>query len=163
MAQNQTSRLLRAWLVTAVTDALFASTLSVFAYGSTVMALWQGVASTLLGADAMNGGMTTAMVGLAMHFGVAFAWTTVFFVLAMGWPALRRVIRTPAGVIGVAAIYGPVIWTVMSFVVIHSLTGRAPTMNGRWLVQLFGHIPFVALPIVAMTARGAEPAPATYR
>jgi hypothetical protein len=31
---------------------------------------------------------------------------------------------------------------------------RLPTLTVRWCVQLVGHIPFVALPIVAMSARG---------
>jgi hypothetical protein len=33
--------------------------------------------------------------------------------------------------IGVAAIYGPLIWIVMSFVVIQLLTGRSPTYRAR--------------------------------
>ena len=58
------SRLVIAALVTGVADGLFSSTLAAFAYGSTVTRLWQGVASTLLGASALDGGMRTAAVGL---------------------------------------------------------------------------------------------------
>jgi hypothetical protein len=44
----------------------------------------------------------------------------------------------------------------MSLVVIPMLTGRPPTITTRWWVQLVGHIPFVALPIVVMSARGVS-------
>ena len=39
---------------------------------------------------------------------------------------------------------------VMSLVVIPLLSRRPPAFNFRWWVQLVGHIPFVAVPIVAM-------------
>jgi hypothetical protein len=83
MSSHLLSRLLIAGLVTGVTDGLFSSTLAAFAYGSTVTRLWQGVASTLLGASAFDGGLRTAAVGLLMHFGVAFAWSAVFLVLLL--------------------------------------------------------------------------------
>jgi hypothetical protein len=147
------SRLIPAWLAIAAIDFAFASALSVFGYHSTVTRLWQGVASTLLGPAALQGGARTALIGVIMHIGVALLWTSVFFALYSASPRLRRLVSTPSGVIGVAAIYGPFIWIVMSFVVIQLLTGRSPTIAPRWFVQLFAHIPFVALPIVAMIAR----------
>jgi len=47
-------RLVRAWFTTAVVDGLFSSVLAAFFYGSTVRRLWQGVASTVLGPDALS-------------------------------------------------------------------------------------------------------------
>jgi hypothetical protein len=138
----------RAGLVTGVTDGLFSSALAAFVYGSTVKRLWQGVASVLLGAAAFDGGTRTAAIGLAMHFGVAFAWSGVFFVLVLSVPWLRGLIASPPGVIAVASIYGPIIWMVMSLALIPLFTHRPPAINLRWWVQFFGHIPFVALPIV---------------
>ncbi|HEY0529093.1 MAG TPA: hypothetical protein VGD02_09710, partial [Gemmatimonadaceae bacterium] len=61
---------------------------------------------------------------------------------------LRRLVASRYGILKVAAIYGPCIWLVMSLIVIQSLTHRPPTINYRWWVQFFGHIPFVAIPIV---------------
>lgn len=43
----------------------------------------------------------------------------------------------------------------MSLVVIPLLVHRPPTFSIRWLIQLIGHIPFVAAPIVYSIARGA--------
>ena len=146
-------RLVRAGLTTGVTDGLFSSVLSAFFYRSTVARLWQGVASTRLGPSALEGGTRTALVGIVMHFGVAFGWSAVFLLAALRAPALRRTIASPSGALAVAAIYGPLIWIVMSCAVIPMLTHRPPTLNIRWWVQLVGHIPFVALPIVWMIGR----------
>jgi hypothetical protein len=153
MTRNAFSRLVRAWLVTAIVDALFSSALAVFAYRSTVTRLWQGVASTLLGPAAFEAGARTTLVGLLLHCGVAFGWSAVFLALYLSWPRLRSALASPGGMIAVAAIYGPAIWLVMSLVVIPQLSGRPPTFTFRWWVQLVGHIPFVAVPIVGMISR----------
>jgi uncharacterized membrane protein YagU involved in acid resistance len=148
------SRLVRAGLLTGVTDGLFATVQSVVTPGSTVMKLWQGVASVVLGKSAYDGGVPTALIGLLMHFCVAFTWSAVFlfFVMRSSW--VRRAVSSPSGVVGVAALYGPFIWLVMSLVVIPVLLHRPPRITSRWWIQLVGHIPFVGLPIVASIANG---------
>jgi len=148
------SRLLRAGLLTGVTDGLFASVVTVAVFGSTLTRLWQGVASTLLGKAAFDGGSRTALVGVLMHFGVAFGWSTVFLLLVARSAWLRRLLASRFGVVKVAAVYGPSIWLVMSLVVIPLLLHRPPTITNRWWVQLIGHFPFVGLPIVASIGSG---------
>jgi predicted permease len=154
MIRNPLSRLVRAGLVTGVLDGLFSSVLSVFFYDSTVTRLFQGVASTLLGKEAFDGGTRTALVGLLMHFGVAFGWSAVFLLLVLRSAWIRRVLTSRNGIVKVAAVYGPFIWLVMSLVVIPLLLHRPPTLNFRWLVQLIGHFPFVGLPIVGLIGSG---------
>jgi len=155
MNSDSATRLLRAWLVTAATDFLFASTLAVVAYHSTVARVWQGVASTVLGPASFDGGARTVAIGIAMHCCVALAWTSIFFALYSAWPALRRLVATTAGMLGVAAVYGPLIWVAMSFVVIPLVTKHPlPTITARWIGQAFGHICFVALPMIAVISRG---------
>jgi len=154
MSRQTLSLLVRTWVTIAIIDGIFASCLSVFAYGSTVTRLWQGVASVVLGPSAMQGGTRTALVGILLHICVAFTWSAVFLTLASNWASLRRLIATPAGILAVAAVYGPAIWCVMSMVVIPIATGRPPSITGRWWIQLLGHIPFVALPIVTVVGRG---------
>jgi len=163
MIRHPLSRLIRAWLSTAVIDGLFSSVLSVAFYGSTATRLFQGVASTLLGKEALNGGTRTALVGLLMHFGVALGWSSVFLLLVMRSSWLRRIIATPSGVLRVASVYGPCIWMVMSLVFVPLLLNRPPTFNIRWWVQFFGHIPFVALPIVWSIAGGLDPVEGSWR
>ena len=163
MPKNQASRFILAWLATGVSDFLFAIVLSVGFYNSTFARLWQGVASVLLGKSAMDGGTRTMWIGILMHFGVALAWTTVFFVLTrFGW--MQRALNSRWGALKVASVYGPFIWAFMSLIVIPVLVHRPPRISWRWVVQGIGHIPFVALPMIAVyqRTRGAESAtPAT--
>jgi len=157
---DSVSRLLRAWLLTAVSDGLFASFLSAVVYGSTVTRLWQSVASVLLGPAALEGGTRTALIGVLMHFGVALTWTAVFLFLVMRSAKVREILASPWGVLKVAAVYGPFIWLVMSLVVIPLFTGRPPNITVRWWVQLIGHILFVATPMLWAISR---PSPSTDR
>ncbi|HMI49435.1 MAG TPA: hypothetical protein VK481_12230 [Gemmatimonadaceae bacterium] len=151
-----TSRLLRSGLLTGVTDGLFACVLALWFYHSTVTRLWQGVASVLLGKSALDGGITTAWIGVLMHFAVAFTWSAVFLFLFTRSSWIRSVVASRNGVIKVASVYGPFIWMAMSLIVIPLLVHRPPSITARWWVQLIGHIPFVGLPIVWSIGRSAR-------
>lgn len=163
-ARSAVARIVRAGLLTGVTDGLFASVSSV-AFHSTVTRLWQGVASTLLGKGAFDGGIATAAVGVLMHFGVALGWSAVFVALFERSRRIRGLLESPYGALKIASLYGPFIWLVMSLAVIPLLLHRPPAITGRWWVQLVGHIPFVALPIAWSVGRRApaahEAVPAT--
>ncbi len=148
------SRLVRAGLLTGVVDGLFSSVLNVVAYRSTVSRLFQGVAGVLLGSEAFNGGTPVVVLGVLMHFGVAFGWSAVFLFLVLRSPRVRGLLASRYGVAKVASLYGPFIWMVMSLAVIPLLVHRSPTIGTRWWVQLIGHIPFVGIPIVASSGRG---------
>jgi hypothetical protein len=145
----------RAGLVTGVTDGLFSSVLSIAFYHSTATRLFQGVATTLLGRAAFDGGIETAALGVLMHFGVALGWSAVFLALLDRSPWIRRALGSPYGVLKVASVYGPFIWMVMSLLVIPLLLQRPPAITARWWVQLIGHVPFVGLPIVALLGKTA--------
>jgi len=149
------SRLVRAGLLTGITDGLFSSVLNVLAYRSTVSRLFQGVASTLLGNEAFDGGTKTALVGVLMHFGVAFAWSGVFLFLVLRSRRIRDLLASPYGPAKVGALYGPLVWIAMSLAVIPLLVHRPPAIGARWWVQLIGHIPFVGIPIAA-ASRGVK-------
>ena len=155
---NSRQRVARAalvtWLVTAAWDFICASALSVVAYHSTFSRLWQGVAATALGARALQMGAWGVAAGLVLHFLVALVWSTLFVLALASSERLRRVVDRPVGAFGVACVYGPVIWLVMSLAIIPLATGRPPSFAFRWWVQIFAHVPFVALPLV-FTARRA--------
>jgi hypothetical protein len=153
MIANKASRVLRAGLLTGISDGLFSSVLSVAFYGSTVTRLFQGVASILIGRSALNGGTATAVAGILMHFGVAFAWSAIFAFVALRISWIRSILDSRFGVIKTAAWYGPLVWMVMSLVVIPLLTSRPPSITSRWWTQFFGHILFVGMPIVAATGK----------
>ena len=153
MIDRRLSRLIRAGLLTGITDGLFACVVALTVMQSTIERLWQGVASTLLGPAALEGGSRTALIGVLMHFGVAFGWSAVFLLLVERSSWIRSTIARPRGIAKVAAAYGPCIWLVMSLAVIPLLVHRPPAMSLRWWVQLIGHFPFVGLPIVWSIAR----------
>jgi len=139
--------LVRAGLLTAAIDCAFATVLSVGFFDSTFARIWQGVASVPLGRAAFEGGARTMWIGLGLHVCVAFFWSAAFLYGAMRLPAVRRILGSPRGELKMAAIYGPIVWLVMTLVVIPLFTQRLPTFGVRWWVQLAGHVPFVAMPI----------------
>lgn len=153
-------RLVLTGAVTALVDGTFASVLNVVVYDSTVTRLFQGVAATLLGREALDGGMRTAAVGLVLHVAVAFGWSAVFILGILRSPRIRRILARRRGGVLVAAVYGPCIWLFMSLVVIPLLVRRPPVLGLRWVVQLVGHFPCVGLPIVALGVPGRR-APGT--
>ena len=165
-ARGAAVRLLLAAVATTVADGLVASVLSVTLNHSTIAQPWQGVASTLVGARAFEGGLRTVGIGLVMHFCVALAWSAVFLFVVLRASWVRRVLASPHGTLKVAALYGPAVWLVMSLVVIPVLVQRPPTISFQWWVQLACHFLFVGLPIVAVYAlfpRHNRPIPAIRR
>lgn len=153
MRSGWLSRLARAGILTAVVDFVFSSVLVTAFYHSTFSRLWQGVASVLLGKAAMDGGARTVAIGLLMHVLVAFTWSAVFLFLYDRSAPIRSAVASRYGVLKVASVYGPLIWLVMSLAVIPLLAHRPPSFTFRWVVQLLGHIPFVAVPIVWAISR----------
>jgi hypothetical protein len=91
------------------------------------------------------------VLGVLMHFGVAFGWSAVFLFLVMRSSWIRGLLSSRFGVVKVASLYGPFIWLVMSLAVIPLLVHRPPAITIRWWIQLIGHMPFVGMPIVAST------------
>jgi len=149
------TRLLRTTLLIGVIDGLWAVVLT-FIYGRPIAGLFPGIAATLFGERMATGGTAAQVVGVLMHFGVAFTWTAVFllFFLRSAW--IRRVLDSPYGVLKVAAVYGPMIWIVMSAVVIPLLLRRPLAISGRWWIQLAGHVVFVGMPIVWGIAKSSR-------
>lgn len=137
------NRLLITGLVIGICDGLFATVQSLVVNHS-ASRVWQGVASVLLGPSAVGGGMRTTLIGILMHFAVAYFWSAVFIFGVM------RFWRPPWSF---AIVYGPFIWLVMSLGVIPLLVHRPPSITPRWWVQLVGHIFFVGLPIVVTATR----------
>lgn len=137
------NRLLVTGLVIGICDGLFATVQSLI-MNKSASRVWQGVASVLLGPSAMTGGIRTALIGILMHFAVAYFWSAVFiFGILPFWRPNWSF----------AIVYGPFIWLVMSLGVIPLLVHRPPAITPRWWVQLVGHVVFVGLPIVLTATR----------
>jgi hypothetical protein len=150
-------RLLRAWLLLAVIDFLWAIALSL-SYGRPAMSAFRGVATVALAPAWMPEIAPSATLGVVLHLGVAFTWATVYLVLQHRSRWLTRASSTRGGQAAIAVVYGPVIWIVMSTLVIPMMTGDAVVLSTRWAIQLAGHVLFVGLPVVLGAARNQEAA-----
>jgi hypothetical protein len=143
---------LRAAALVGVLDGLFAIAMYVWVlHLTTPVRLFQGIARSLLGPAAMEGGTPAAMLGVAIHFGVAYGWTVVYALLLSGLPWLREQVRDRRGAIGVGVLYGMIVWTTMDLLIVPlTRTSATPFLSWYSLVQLLGHPLSVGLPIALL-------------
>ena len=124
-------------------DAVYASSL----WG---MGAWQSVASGLLGKASYEGGNATIVLGLALHFFIAFVMALVYVKASHRLPVLvcRPVLM--------GVLYGFVLYVVMNFVVVplSAIGFHAPSLKGVFK-SLPPHILFVGPAIALVTARRA--------
>jgi hypothetical protein len=107
----------------------------------------QGIASGLLGQQSFEGGLATAGLGFAIHFFIAFAVTSAFYLASrkLAFLVQHAVI---SGVIYGVAIYGLMYWVVMplaSIKVRHSLSTD--------VTAILVHISLIGLPIALIVRR----------
>ena len=110
----------------------------------------QGIAAGLLGANAFDGGLVTAGLGLALHFFVAFVVVTAFYLASR---KLRFLTMHPI-VSGV--LYGIGVYIVMYWVV---LPTTFPTFRHRLWNELLAvaiHISLIGLPCALIVRRYSQ-------
>lgn len=145
------ARLLHAGLLCGLVDGIWAVVLTLAREGS-VAALFHGITAIVFGPETFEPGTASVLLGIGIHVGVAFLWSAVFLALLSRSAWLRSRLVAPAGMLGIAAIYGPLIWVVMSAAVIPLRTGQPVSVTPGWWIQLAGHAAFVGLPIVGSFA-----------
>ena len=105
--------------------------------GATPTRIFQSIASGLLGRAAFSGGLRTALLGVALHFIIAFLIVSTFLVASRYIRILRR------APVWSGLIYGIAVYLVMNFVVVPlSAAGRGPlswpvVVNGM-LIHMLG-------------------------
>jgi hypothetical protein len=110
-------------------------------------AFFTGIASGLLGRSAFQGGVGTALLGVALHFVVATGAATVYYFASRSIP----VMIDQALVCGVA--FGALVHLFMTFVVIPlSAIGRRPFVLKSFVVFLLVSM-IVIGPSIALTVR----------
>ena len=147
-ADRALPRLVRAGVLVSIIDGLFATSFGMIVRGTTPAHMWQGVASVPLGKGAIDGGLSMVLAGLALHVLVAFTWSALLLLAVQRSHRLRAIIDSPYGVLKVAAVLGPMIWLVMSILVIPMMTHRPPAFTVPYFAMLVGHIFFVGIPMV---------------
>lgn len=118
--------------------------------GARPMRIFQSIAAGLLGRDAFQGGVATALLGGVLHFFIAFVIVAVYFLAGRRAPFLVRH-AVPMGVL-----YGIAVYFVMNYVVIplsaaSQGTFSMPVFLNGILIHAFG----VGLP-AALSARAAQ-------
>lgn len=111
-ARRTTATVLFAWLLAGTLDITTAILYYVGPSSVRAARLLQGIASGVLGARAFDGGATTALLGLAVHYLIALIWTLVFLVAFRPLTWLQRHLVLT----GIA--YGLIVWFVMNLVVL---------------------------------------------
>src|SRR5688572_8845759 len=125
-------------LVVGILDGLDAILFFGIRSGAQPIRIFQGIASGLLGPAARQGGLTTAAIGVALHFFIAFGIVATYVVVSRRVPLLTR---RP---VLCGLLYGLVAYAVMNLVVIPLSRIGGPTMpaaavlaNGL-LIHMFG-------------------------
>jgi len=141
-------------LAIGILDFLDASIFFPLYYGISFLDVWHGPASGVLGREASRaGGLNTALLGILMHFVVAFCIATVYFLFSRFVPFLVRHPIISGLVYGIAAHF------VMQYVVIPlSAIGTVPNWPpvGSLLNSLVGHALLVGLPVALIAAWSAK-------
>jgi hypothetical protein len=112
------------------------------AMGAKPLRLLQGIAAGILGPNAYAGGGLTALLGLFLHFVIAFGAATVFFLASRG----AGFLLDHAVLSGI--FYGIVVYFFMSRVVVPlSNAARFPFSVKMMLIGIIIHIFCVGIPI----------------
>lgn len=107
-----TRAILVAWLLCGTLDIGIALTYYPLVAGARPLLILQGIASGLLGAAALEGGVLTAGLGLLCHYVIALIWTVCFFLV---YPRIALLARSRALT---AVVYGTFVSAVMTLVVL---------------------------------------------
>jgi hypothetical protein len=111
--------------------------------GVSPVRILQSVAAGVYGAEARRGGWKTALVGLGLHFLIAFTAAALFYL------ASRKLRFMTARPVIAGFIYGELVYLFMNFVVVplSAIGERFPFSWQSLITGPVGHLIFVGLPI----------------
>jgi hypothetical protein len=139
-------------LVVGTLDAIDALVFFGLRSGATPVRIFQGIAGGWLGRATYSGGLRTAALGVATHYGIAFGIVVTYFVVSR---RVRLLTRHP---IPCGVVYGLLAWLFMNRVVIPlSAIGTAswpvlPVLANGLLIHVFG----VGLPSAVFAALASK-------
>lgn len=135
------SAILRAGFAIGVLDALDALVAYKLVLGMGPIPIYQFVASGAMGKAAFTGGVPTALVGVAIHFLIAFSLAGAY------WGASRRVAALRRAWVPFGLLFGAAVFLAMNHVVVPlSAIGPSPFSLPLFLNGLIGHALLVGLP-----------------
>ena len=127
-----------------------AASLNAIIAGVNPAIVWQYVASGLIGKSSYNFEWKSTVLGLLIHFFIAFSVTAIYYAASLRLPNMAR--RTAL----CGALYGAAVYFVMAFVVTPlSAAAIIPFSTRSTAIGLLIHIVCVGLPIAFITKRFA--------
>lgn len=139
-------KILVATLVAGTLDILSACVYTLIG-GRAPITMLKGLASAILGNEAVKGGIGVALVGPLLHFAI-MAVMVAFFVIAA---SRLSVLKTHWLLTGIA--YGIGLWAVMNLIVLPLRFGWHPFTTLGLAEQFFSHIVLVGIPIAWFARR----------
>ena len=139
-------KIMLATLVAGTLDIVSACVYTLIA-GHQPLVMLKGLASAILGDDAVKGGIGVALVGLLLHFAIMAVMAAFFIIAADRLPVLKRQWLI-AGIV-----YGIGLWAVMNLIVLPLRFGAHPFTPLGLAEQFFSHIVLVGLPIAWFARR----------
>ena len=110
----------------------------------------QGIASGLLGSQSFEGGLAMAGLGLAIHFLIAFAAATVFY---MG---SRQISFLTQHAVASGLLYGIAIYVFMYWLVVPLAFAQARHSISRDVTAVIVHMLLIGLPIALVVRRFSQ-------
>ncbi len=125
-----TTTLLKAGFIAGSLDILFAFANAWWSSGVSPERVLRFIASGLIGGKAFQNPGSIALLGLAIHFFIAFFWTGIFFFF---YPKIRNIIHSKflQGIL-----YGIFVWLAMNLIVL-PIT-NAPKLEFQWYDAIKG-------------------------
>jgi uncharacterized membrane protein YagU involved in acid resistance len=118
------------------------------AFGVPPIKIPQSITSGILGRTAYSGGMVTAILGLALHFMIAFAIAAVYILASTRLPLSRRPILSGAA-------YGVAVYFFMNYLVLplSNVYPRPHYAPGPFANGIIGHILLIGIPVALIARR----------
>jgi hypothetical protein len=140
--------ILIAGLISGMLDSIAASVVFYLKFGLNPAQVMQFIASALYGPAAFSGGLITVIVGVLLHFSIAFAITAIYFYF---YPKIGELGKWPI-LSGLALGIG--IWSVMNVVVIPFSKIQSPPFEiSAVIISITWHMLLVGLPISFIVKR----------
>lgn len=114
---------LKTWLLVGLLDILAAFLSFYLSTGKSPLIVLKFISSAVMGTDAYNGGAGSILLGIVLHFVVAFLFTLIFFLLYKP----LRVYKYNTYLI--AIVYGSFIWLVMNRLVLPMTYVKQPSFQ----------------------------------
>jgi hypothetical protein len=143
---NATKTILWSALVAGTLDALAGVVVYFLFFGYNPLQVLQWIASGIFGPSAITGGLLTVVVGLVLHYFIAFVAAGIYF---FSFPKIKSLVNNP---VVPGLLFGAAIWAVMNLIVIPlSNIPPAPFNVPLAIIAITWHIVLVGLPISLIT------------